>query len=261
MGVVSAMRDYQTLKVSFDSDICFIQINRPDANNTINDLMVAEFSDVLKACEQSAKIVVIEGHPEVFCYGADFNAIQEGVAQNADHREQDPGPLYDVWQKLSVGPFISIAHVKGKANAGGVGFVAAADIVICDRSATFSLSELLFGLIPACVMPFLVRRIGFSKANYMTLMTQPISASQAKEFGLVDVCDERSDDALRRHLLRLRRLGKTGIARYKNYMAKVNGDTQRLREPAIATNIEVFSDKENLDKITRFAKTGQFPWE
>nr|WP_269820011.1 enoyl-CoA hydratase-related protein [Bacillus velezensis] len=42
----------------------------------------------------------------------------------------------------------------GVANAGGIGFVAASDIVIADDTAVFSLSELLFGLFPAMVLPF-----------------------------------------------------------------------------------------------------------
>ena len=95
---------------------------------------------------------------------------------------------------------MSIAHVRGKANAGGIGFVAACDIVLADSAAVFSLSELLFGLMPACVLPFLVRRIGFAKANAMTLSTQPVGVQVAREWGLVDAFEENSDNLLRKHL-------------------------------------------------------------
>jgi polyketide biosynthesis enoyl-CoA hydratase PksH len=151
--------------------------------------------------------------------------------------------------------------VRGRTNAGGVGFVAACDIVLCEERTTFSLSELLFGLMPACVMPFLIRRMGFSKANYLTLMTQPISARQALAWGLVDACEENSENLLRKHLLRLRRLGKEGIARYKRYVSSLDSSLEAWKAKAIEANIEVFSDTENIQKIARFVKTGKFPWE
>ncbi len=49
--------------------------------------------------------------------------------------------------------------------------MAACDIVVCKTGVSFSLSELLFGLMPACVLPFVVRRTGVARAHYMTLMT------------------------------------------------------------------------------------------
>lgn len=255
------VKNYETIQVRFDEDICFIQIHRPDANNAINDRLIEEFAEALNLCEETVKIIVLEGSPEVFCFGADFNEIQKSFESKVQHQEQNPEPLYNLWLQLASSPYITIAHVRGKANAGGIGFVAACDVVLCEEKAVFSLSELLFGLMPACVLPFLIRRMGFSKANYMTLMTQPISAQQAHDWGLVDAYEENSGNLLRKHLLRLRRLPKTGIARYKRYMNTLNNFPAISKSNAIAANIEVFTDQNNLDKITRFVKTGQFPWE
>lgn len=247
------MSDYQTIKVRFQDDVCFLQIDRPAASNTINGELVAECNRVLLACEQSTKIVVLSGSPEVFCLGADFSAAPA---------HDGPGPLYDLWLKLATGPFITVAHVRGKVNAGGVGFVAASDIVIADETAQFSLSELLFGLYPACVMPFLIRRIGFQKAHYLTLTTQPITVAQAAEWGLVDAVGPQSDVVLRRHLLRLRRPTKLAIRRYKHYMATISEPKLvDLKQVAVAANLEVFSDPDNLNAIARYVESGQFPWE
>lgn len=249
-----------TLKVRLQGDICFIQIDRPDANNTINDRLIEEFGAVLAACEKEIKIVVIEGSPEVFCFGADFQAIGESLDAQAAPA-LDPAPMYKVWLQLAFGPYITIAHVRGQANAGGVGFVAACDIVLCEDKATFSLSELLFGLMPACVLPFLIRRIGAPKANYMTLMTESVSAKTAQEWGLADDCADDSQNLLRKKLLRLRRLSKNGIERYKRYAGALDDTLVASMPKALAANIEVFSDRDNLEKIARYVKTGQFPWE
>ena len=251
---------YETVRVRFEEDICFIQLHRPEANNAINDRLVAELSEVVSRCHDSAKIIVLEGMPEVFCFGADFKEIQQR-AEDGLHQPQNPEPLYDVWLQLALGPFITVAHVRGKANAGGVGFVAACDVVLCDSKAVFSLSELLFGLMPACVLPFLIRRTGFARANYMTTMTQPIAVEQACEWGLVDAFDEKSDHLLRKHLLRLRRLSKAGISSYKRYMSTLDTSLVTSKPSALEANMEVFSNRNNLEKIVQYVKTGQFPWE
>lgn len=251
---------YETIKVQFQESTCFLRIDRPEANNTICDQLIAECNHVLAACEESANIVVLSGSPEVFCFGADFKAIANASREGHEHND-GPGPMYDLWRRMATGPYVTVSHVRGKANAGGVGFVAASDIVLADETAQFSLSELLFGLYPACVLPFLMRRIGFQKAHYLTLMTQPISAKQACEWGLVDAFEPTSELLLRRHLQRLRRLSKTAIRRYKSYMGRISLPLHELKSPAVAANQEMFSDAGNLQGITRYIEQGLFPWE
>jgi polyketide biosynthesis enoyl-CoA hydratase PksH len=248
--------DYQTIKVRFQDSICFIQIHRPEANNTINEQLIEEFHQVLAWCEESITVVVVEGLPKVFCFGADFKGIHKKMACGEVSKE-GPEPLYDLWLKMATGPYITLSHVRGKVNAGGIGFVAASDIILADQTAQFSLSELLFGLLPACVLPFLIRRIGFQKANYLTLMTKPISVQEAHTWSLVDAYDVQSEPLLRKHLLRLKYLSKTGIQRYKRYMNGLNDFLLQSKSLALATNIEVFSDQQNLEGIYHYVETGQ----
>jgi polyketide biosynthesis enoyl-CoA hydratase PksH len=262
MGAVSAEASaYETLLVRITHDVCFIQIHRPAANNSINDRLIEEFTTALDRCGPQAKVVVVEGSPEVFCFGADFKGLQRSFQATGSAPVMDPEPMYELWRRLASGPFVTIAHVRGQANAGGMGFVAACDMVICDEKATFSLSELLFGLMPACVLPFLIRRVGYARANYMTLMTEPITAKSALEWGLVDDCAADSSNLLRKKLLRLRRLSKSAIQRYKRYANSLDDTLGAAKSTALAANVEVFSDRDNLQKIARYVSTGQFPWE
>ncbi|HYC89897.1 MAG TPA: enoyl-CoA hydratase/isomerase [Thermoanaerobaculia bacterium] len=254
---MSTLTAYETIKVDLQGPVCHLQIDRPEANNTINAQLIEECHDALDACEESATVVVLSGSPEVFCYGADFKAL----AGRSNEGPVPPGPLYDLWHRLATGPYVTVSHVRGRANAGGVGFVAASDIVLADETAQFSLSELLFGLYPACVLPFLTRRIGFQKAHYLTLMAQPISAKQALEWGLVDAVETPGEALLRRHLQRLRRLSKTAVRRYKRYMGRIGAPLGELKQAAVDGNLEVFSDPANLQAITRYVEHGLFPWE
>lgn len=258
MGIVNA-GGYETLRVRFEDETCTLQIHRPEASNTINNCLVRELRQALDQCRATAKVVVLEGLPEVFCFGADFTDIERNARSHGE--QHDPQSLYEVWLQLAEGPFVSVAHVRGKANAGGVGFAAACDIVLSEERAVFSLSELLFGLLPACVLPFLIRRVGFARANYMTVSTQPISAPQALEWGLVDLCAADSVRLLRQQLLRLRRLSKEGISRYKRYVNSLDPTLAGAKQEAVARNREVFADPRNLQSIARYVTTGKFPWE
>ncbi len=253
---------HETLKVTWTDGLCRIALDRPDVGNAINTAMVEELGRVLARCEAAPgqgekpiSVVVIEGGAETFCAGGDFEAVAENGSAG------DPGPLYDIWLKLAEGPFVSVCLVKGRVNAGGVGFVAACDIVIAEKTATFALSELLFGLFPACVLPFLIRRTGRQRAHYMTLMTRPVSAPDALASGLVDVIAENGEAALRQHLARLRHLQQPAIARYKAYMAGASGNPAKDRERALEANREIFCDPKVLADIRRYVSDLTFPWE
>ena len=255
------MSTYETLRIRHDENVCVVQLHRPEARNAIDARMIAEFAAVLAACENSSvSVIVLEGLPDVFCIGADFNSVSDhAIAGRSD--ESSAAALYDVWAKLASGPFVTIAHVRGAVNAGGNGFVAACDIVIADSSASFSLSELLFGLYPACVMPFLVRRIGLQRANYMAISTQPITAKQACEWALVDRIADEGDAELQRHLRRLRRLPRESVASYKRYLSSLPGLIENARAAAIENNRNMHTLPGVIEGIVRYAQTGQFPWE
>jgi polyketide biosynthesis enoyl-CoA hydratase PksH len=262
MDVLAAQaRQYETIRVRSEGELCAIQLHRPQDGNAISNRMVEEISGVLATCRATASIVLLEASPELFCLGADFKAIAREQTSDRGQGGQNADALYELWSQLASGPFISIAHVRGKVNAGGVGFVAACDLVLSDTTAVFSLSELLFGLLPACVLPFLIRRVGYSTANYLTLTTQPISARQALEWRLVDACEDNSENLLRKHLLRLRRLSKAAIVRHKRYMSSLDALIEPSRQQAVLANREVFRDPTNLDNISRYVRTGRFPWE
>ncbi|MCZ8522697.1 MULTISPECIES: enoyl-CoA hydratase/isomerase [Paenibacillus] len=250
---------YKTILVRQQGPVLFITLHRPEAGNSINVRMIDECSQALVSHAQHAAVVILEGLADVFCSGADFQSVRH---TSADTDTLDVAePLYTLWEQLAQGPFVSIAHVRGKANAGGVGFAAACDIVIAEETAVFSLSEMLFGLFPACVLPFLVRRIGYQRAHYLTLSTQGITGRQASEWGLVDVCGADSGLLLRRHIPRLTRISKEAVIHYKSYMSKLRNDIPAARQEAVQANRRMFADPGNLARISRFVETGQFPWE
>lgn len=253
-------KNYQSISVRIQGRVCFIQFLR----TTINTHMLLEIQTALDQCDEHIGVVVLQGNDEAFCLGADFSAFDQNSNESQDdtsNQQNKPDLLYDLWLQLQRGNFISIAHVQGKVNAGGVGFVAACDLVIANEQAEFSLSELLFGLMPACVTPFLQRRIGAQKAHCMTLTTVSYCANQAHQWGLIDVLDVNSQDALRRNILRLSRLSTKAITRYKAFVYQLAENPNQAKDIAIAANQLVLSDPENIEGIVRYQSEGIFPWE
>jgi polyketide biosynthesis enoyl-CoA hydratase PksH len=246
------------LRVERQGPVCLIGFDRHDRRNAINDQLIREFAAALNGLDDDVTVLVVDGGPEYFCFGADFDALAEHGADTAAHR---PGELFDIWRRLASGPFVSIAHVRGKVNAGGIGFVAACDIVIADESAAFSLSEMLFGLLPACVYPYLARRVGAQRAHYMTLTAKTFDATTMCAWGLVDAVGGDTAGMLRSHLVACRRLSRKAIVRHKRYVDMLASAPGDVRSLAVAANFETFTDPENIRSVRRFVADGTFPWE
>lgn len=252
--------EYQTLQVRFEPNVCFVRLHRPQQNNAINQQMVDECGRVLAQCVLQSGVVVFEGSASCFCNGADFEEASVGTGQRSSSA---PGSrsIYDVWMSMVEGPYVTVAHVRGKVNAGGVGFVSACDIVLADTNATFGLSEMLFGVYPACVMPFLIRRVGYPRANYLALTTGSIDAAKASTWGLVDAHADDSERLLQQHLVRLNCISKRSIENYKKYVAALYGDLAQYKLKSTEANRAMFSDPQVLSGITRYLREGRLPWD
>lgn len=258
-GTIKQM-EWDTINIKLSKDVCYIQFNRTQEKNTINNRMISEIEEAFKLYEKKCRVFVFEGDEEYFCFGADLNAITENNQLNK-LEEQNPERLYNLWNHMIFSNCIMVAYVKGTVNAGGIGFICACDIVIASESATFSLSELLFGLMPAMVLPFLIRRVGYAHAKYMALTTKLISAETACKWGLVDVCCDGANSVLLQHLARLVKIPQEAIANLKSYMEKISGIDEPIRQEAITANLRVFSDPINLNRIYKFTQMGIYPWE
>jgi methylglutaconyl-CoA hydratase len=82
-------------------------------------------------------------------------------------------------------PHPTLARVQGDVFAGGLGLVSACDMAVCADSATFCLSEVKIGLIPAAISPYVVRAIGARASRRYFLTAERFSAAEAHRIGLV----------------------------------------------------------------------------
>ena len=258
MGVAM---EYQTLKIHYQPAVQRIQIYRPEANNSINNQLTTELLLALQGAEveETVKVVVLEGLPHVFCTGMDFQEVADGK-QQVDVKNHSHG-YYNILKQMSQSSKVIVSLVRGKVQAGGVGLVAASDLVIAESNATFVLSELLFGLLPACVLPFLIRRVGFQKAYRLALTTQSISVTDAYNWGLVDEYSTDTNKLINQYIRRLKYLPSSGVKELKNYINQLWIIQQETEDLAVNKLADLISDPIVQEKIKRFQKEGVLPWQ
>lgn len=130
--------------------------------------------------------IVLRATGDVFCAGAHLGEMKElGEANYQENMTAalDMGAMFRAVRKCSM-PVV--ARVQGPAYGGGVGLVAACDIVVADLQARFAFSEVKLGLVPGVISPLVIDRIGQAAARTYFLTAEVIGPRQALRMGLVD---------------------------------------------------------------------------
>ncbi|MEM1383800.1 MAG: enoyl-CoA hydratase-related protein [Pseudomonadota bacterium] len=187
---------YETIDYMLDTDVATIRLNRPDRMNSLSAQMRRELLDALAKAPTQARAVVLTGSGRGFCSGqdlADAGSFAEIDLGRTLAEEYEPllNLIYDC-------PVPTICAVNGAAAGAGANLALAADMVIAARSAVFIQAFARIGLITdAGGTYWLPRLVGQARAMGMCLTTDPISAEQAADWGLIwEVVD---DDALGSH--------------------------------------------------------------
>ena len=184
---------YQTLKISVDpapygsSQVLTVTLNRPEVRNAFNDVLVGELTSVFKKEAQDPKVraIVLKGEGKVFCAGGDLNWLKGAIDYSYEQNLEDTRQLARMFALMNEINKPLIGLIQGAAIGGGVGLVSVCDIVVASSEAVFSLSEVRLGVVPACIGPFVVSKIGMSHARGLFMSAERFSAEKAKEVALV----------------------------------------------------------------------------
>lgn len=221
------MKDYKTLLVQKKNDIFEIILQRPDIHNAFDDVLISELIDVFKNAREdsSLRILTITGEGKSFCAGADINWMKRMKEYTFEENYNDSYQLSEMFHMLHTLPIPTIAKVNGAAIGGGVGLVAACDIVIASTKAFFSLSEVKIGLVPACISPYLIYRINGGSLPYYFLSGKRFNADVAKQIGLVNevVEHEKLDETVTELVEKIISCGPNALKMAKELLDKVPG--------------------------------------
>ncbi len=188
------------LKLSYDNGgkILHVRINRPEVRNSFNQELIADYQEVFSAITAAehrdltnVRAVVLRGEGPAFCGGGDLHWMRRSLTLSHEENIEDCRRLTKMFHTMDQCPVPVIGLVHGFAIGGGVGLVSVCDHVIAAADTTFSLSEVKLGLIPACIGPFVIAKIGVSQARSLFVSGERFRGEKAKAINLVhEVCAE-----------------------------------------------------------------------
>ncbi|HXF67395.1 MAG TPA: enoyl-CoA hydratase/isomerase family protein [Burkholderiales bacterium] len=170
-----------------------VQLNRPEVHNAFDPEMVEALTATLKKLEADRRVraVVLTGAGPNFCAGADIGYMKRSAGFTPERNYAAARATAAMFHTLHTLAKPTIACVHGAARGGGVGLVAACDIAIAARTATFRLSEVKLGIIPAMISPYVIAAIGRRHAHRYMLSGEEFDSAEAFRIGLVhDICEE-----------------------------------------------------------------------
>ncbi|MCS6931902.1 MAG: enoyl-CoA hydratase/isomerase family protein [Acetobacteraceae bacterium] len=171
-------------------DVLLATLNRPHRRNAMDAELQAALDSLFASCaaDPSLRVLVLAGAGGHFCAGLDLSA----VAEEGDPAAREARALArnrataGRFAALASLPQVTVACVEGVALAGALGLVAACDIVLAEAGARFGAPEVKRGLVPAQILPWLVRRMGFPAAKRLAVTGATLTAEEALRAGLVD---------------------------------------------------------------------------
>ncbi|MHB1946599.1 MAG: enoyl-CoA hydratase-related protein [Gammaproteobacteria bacterium] len=181
------MTDESILLSSPSAGVTVITLNRPEKRNAMNAQLIQQLTQILKtlATDSETRVVMITGHGEHFCAGADISWMQK-IAQSPPHENlADATELALLLYTLYIFPKPTLALVHGMTLGGGLGLVACCDIAISAENANFCFSETKIGLTPSVISPYIISAIGERAARYYFLTARKFAALEAKRLGFI----------------------------------------------------------------------------
>ena len=190
---------YACIEVRTEAEkVGVITLNRPKQLNALNDQLMDELGQALKAFDADEKIgcIILTGSEKAFAAGADIGAM--ATYSFADVYKGDY--IGRNWEQIRSIRKPVIAAVSGFALGGGCELAMMCDFIIAADNAKFGQPEIKLGVIPgAGGTQRLPRAVGKAKALDMALTGRMMNAAEAESAGLVSrvvAVDKLQEEAL-----------------------------------------------------------------
>jgi 2-(1,2-epoxy-1,2-dihydrophenyl)acetyl-CoA isomerase len=168
------------------NSVFFITLNRPDVLNAFNSEMLFALQDAFKQAEkEDIRCVVLTGNGKGFCSGQDLKDFESEKKTFKEALEEKYNPLIKQIMNL---PKPVICGINGVAAGAGCSMALACDFRIAAEGASLIEIFINIALIPDSASTFtLPRMAGLTKAFQMCATAEKLSATQAKNLGLINV--------------------------------------------------------------------------
>ena len=178
------MADDEVLQVSVARGVATLTLDSPANRNALSRALRGRLREALDAAlaDDAVRVVVLDHTGRVFCSGMDLSEAAGAGAGDQGVRE-----LPELLERIWTAPKPVVATVRGPARAGGVGLLAACDVVVAAASATFAFSEVRLGIVPAVISAVVLPRVLPHVAHRLMLTGEVFDAATAAAGGLVDL--------------------------------------------------------------------------
>lgn len=185
------------IKKQLSPHILELTLNRPEKKNALSiDLMKAFLSEI-KNIEEKVRVVIIRGNGPFFCSGLDLSEVA-----NPALSDESSALISEVFFTLNALPQVTILEIIGGALAGGMGIVAAVDLIVAENEAIFALPELKRGLRAPLVHALLKSQVSPRHLKELILTGESINAKRAEMIGLINYAVKREEiDAVLKNLI------------------------------------------------------------
>ena len=182
------MKKYTTIEFEKQDDIGIVWLNRPEIRNAFNEVMISELMDIFTwlNSQDDIRIVILRGRGKSFCAGADLNWMCDVASYSYEQNYAESLNLSKCFYAIYTCSKPTIAVVHGAAIGGANGLLAACDFAYADDNTTFSLSEVKIGIVPACISPYVTKRVGEYGSKELMLTGNRIKGPEAEHHKLVN---------------------------------------------------------------------------
>ncbi len=179
---------FETVLFDVEDHVGRLTLNRPDAGNSMNAVMMRELCEVANRCDEDPEVraLLVTGAGKMFCAGGDLRAFSgEGDALPL-YLKGITNDLHGALSRFSRMDAPVVSAVKGAAAGAGFSLAIAADMVVAAESARFTVAYTSVGLSPdgSCTF-FLPRLVGLRRAQELMLTRRTLDAREALDWNLV----------------------------------------------------------------------------
>jgi enoyl-CoA hydratase/carnithine racemase len=252
--------DFETTLLDIKNNIMTITLNRPKKKNALNNVMMNELNYALAYAKQesSIRVVVVAAEGNIFCAGADLTRTKsESNVPKLKNNDDISLSLRHLYKPV-------ICKIQGSVYAGALLIVSNSTHAIAVKEAEFSAPEIHRGLWPFMVMAGLFRVMPKRAGLDFIMRGQPIDASEAEKFGLINqsVNKEHLDEAVNSLAKELASLApetmQFGLEAYEKQDSKSFNEALPYLQEQIA---KCFEGKDAKEGISAFLEKRKPNWD
>ncbi|QQX78957.1 enoyl-CoA hydratase/isomerase family protein [Shewanella sp. KX20019] len=183
----------QYVSCTLNNGVAELILDRPGKHNAFDEVMISEMIQVLEyfGHNPQCQVLILKANGKNFSAGADLNWMRKQATMDFQQNLSDANELAKLMSVLDKFPKPTIAKVQGAAFGGALGLICCCDIAIANERASFCLSEVKLGLIPAVISPYVTRAMGQRAARRYMLTAERFKVQKALELQVVhEVADD-----------------------------------------------------------------------